>query len=223
MIRGSSEGRGDATAFRAKLVQEAVRLRLPLSDGQAEAMTAHYRILRTWGRRMNLTGLRDRDQIMRRHFLEPICAADLFDEPGRLLDVGSGNGFPAVPIKVMRPELDLILVEASERKSGFLWAVLRELGLKGARVETRRVQGPASLSDLTPCRYLTARAIRLSTVLGGEGRVDRLLQAGGRAVLFLSAEDARAIGTQPPEGLRLREIRRLVTDPGAALAVFEPA
>jgi len=217
------EGHGETASFRSRLIHDAARLGHPLSDEQAAAMTAHYDLLRTWGRRMNLTGLVDPELILRRHFLEPICASDLFDATGRLLDVGSGNGFPAVPIKVMRPGLDLILVEASERKSGFLWAVLRELRLGGARVETRRVQGPRSLADLAPCRYLTARAIRVSTVLGRSEKATRLLQPGGRVVLFLSASDARALGEQPPEGLRLVEIRPLPTDPGAALAVLEPA
>src|SRR2546422_8643747 len=100
---------------------------------------------------MNLTGLKDEETIIRRHFLEPIAVAHLLHDEGTLVDLGSGNGFPAVPLKVLRPGLDLVLVEASEKKSAFLWAVLRELGLKGARVETRSVRSLEDLADLLAC------------------------------------------------------------------------
>ena len=184
-------------------------------------MEAHYRLLLKWGRRMNLTGLKDEGSILRRHFLEPIAAADLIGREGTLLDLGSGNGFPAVPLAVLNPGVRLILVEASERKSAFLWAVLREIGLKGARVETRRACRRADLADLLPVRWLTFRGIKVQDLIGG-GRPD-LLEEGGRMLAFLSESDGEALRKNHPSDLRWAETRRLPSSPGDVVEVFQPA
>src|SRR5258705_6170238 len=135
-------------SFRETLLSKARIAGLSLSDRQIAGFETHRRLLQQWGRRMNLTGLKDEEAIVKRHFLEPIAISDLLEDDGRLVDLGSGNGFPAVPLKVMHPGLDLVLVEASEKKSAFLWAVIREIGLKGTRVETRRVGGGDDLGGL---------------------------------------------------------------------------
>ena len=206
--------------FRDRLSVAARQIGRPLSDAEAAAMASHYRLLRRWGARMNLTGLKDEEAILSRHFLEPIAASDLLSGEGRLLDLGSGNGFPAVPLKVLHPGLALVLVEASEKKSAFLWAVLRELGLKEARVETRRVERAKDLDDLLPCRYLTFRALRGRDLLEGAG--DQLLEPGGRALLFVSVEEAEELRQRPVRGLRWVETRPLPSGRRSALAVFEP-
>lgn len=170
---------------------------------------------------MNLTGLKRESEILKRHFLEPIAVADLIGDHGTLVDLGSGNGFPAVPLKVLHAGLDLVLVESSEKKSAFLWAVLRELGLKGSRVETRRVRRLADLADLLPCRYLTWRAVRGQDLLRGEKT--RILESGGRALLFVSSEEVERIQRDPLPGLILSGSRRLPSGPGSAVAILEPA
>jgi 16S rRNA (guanine527-N7)-methyltransferase len=169
---------------------------------------------------MNLTGIRGEAEIIRRHFLEPIAVADLLANEGRLVDVGSGNGFPAVPLKVLRPGLDLVLVESSEKKSAFLWALIRELGLQHARVETRRVRRIDDLADLLPCRYLTMRAVRADEILAG--RTSSLLVPGGKALLFVTPEQAANIGSHPVEGLRLGRVRPVSSDGRSVVAILEP-
>jgi hypothetical protein len=84
--------------FRELLGGAAHEAGRPLGVGELEGMITHYRMLLKWGRRMNLTGLRDAKAIARRHFVEPVETADLIGEEGKLVDLGSGNGFPAIPI-----------------------------------------------------------------------------------------------------------------------------
>lgn len=208
------------SVFRDRLVTCTRSIGRSLSEKEIEAFETHYRLLREWGRRMNLTGLKDEERIVRRHFLEPIAAADLVGEEGRLVDLGSGNGFPAIPLKILRPRLELVLVEASEKKSAFLWAVLRELHLEGARVVTRHVRGIADLADLLPCRYLTLRAIRVREVL--KKQTVSILEPGGKGLFFLSADDAESLRDRPVAGLRLVATRPLPTGPGSVVAILEP-
>ena len=122
--RETAHGQEDAREFRKELVAAADAAGRSLTDLQADMMTEHYRLLREWSARMNLTGLKERGAILRRHFLEPILAADLIDGQGSLIDIGSGNGFPGVPLAILRPGLVPVLVESSEKKSTFLWMIL---------------------------------------------------------------------------------------------------
>ena len=208
------------SAFRERLLAGVQSIGRSLSDWEIEALTVHYRLLQEWSSRMNLTGIKDLDSIVRRHFLEPIAASDLVGEEGRLVDLGSGNGFPAIPLKVLRPRLDLVLVEASEKKSTFLWAVLRELRLQTARVETRYVREAADLADLFPCRYLTLRAIQARRVL--KGRPIPILEPGGKGLFFLSAMDAETLKRRPVAGLNLIDTRPLPGGPDSVVAILEP-
>jgi len=208
------------SAFRERLLAGVQSIGRSLSDWEVEALAVHYRLLQEWSSRMNLTGIKDLDSIVRRHFLEPIAASDLVGEDGRLVDLGSGNGFPAIPLKVLRPRLDLVLVEASEKKSSFLWAVLRELRLQTARVETRHVRETADLTDLFPCRYLTLRAIQARSVL--KGRPIPILEPGGKGLFFLSAADAEALKRRPVAGLSLIDTRPLPGGPDSVVAILGP-
>jgi len=208
-------------AFTETLLKIARAAGRSLSDQELSRFEAHHRLLKAWGRRMNLTGLKDESMIARRHFLEPIAIADLLDDEGRLVDLGSGNGFPAVPLKVLRPGLELVLVESSEKKSAFLWAVIRELGLREARVETRRVRRLADLADLLPCRYLTLRAVRADDLLKGKGI--RILVPGGKGLFFVTTDEVERLRRHSPiQGLRLSGTRPLPSDPRSVLAILEP-
>jgi len=207
-------------AFTETLLKIARATGRSLSDQELGQFETHYRLLQKWSRRMNLTGLKDESMIARRHFLEPIAIADLLDDRGRLVDLGSGNGFPAVPLKVLRPGLELVLVESSERKTAFLWAVIRELGLSGARVETRRVRRLDDLMDLLPCRYLTLRAIRADDLLKGKGIP--ILVPGGKGLFFVTPEQVERFRRDTPiQGLRFSGTRPLPSNPRSVLAIFE--
>src|SRR2546426_707971 len=183
------------SAFRDRLLEEAGSLGRNITEQEMAAFEAHFRLLQEWSLRMNLTGLKDEAAIVRRHFLEPVAVADLLEDGGRLIDLGSGNGFPAIPLKVLRPGLDLVLVESSEKKSAFLWAVLRRIAAQDARVETRRVRHVGDLADLLPCRYLTLRAVRARDVLKGNG--GPILSPGGKALFFVAADEAESLRQRP--------------------------
>src|SRR5207245_7499591 len=118
-----------------------------------------------------------------------------------------GERLPANPSGGAPPGLRAILGEIEEEEAAFLWAVLREIGLRGSRVETRRVERAEDIADLVPCKYLTARAVRIHKLLCDEHVT--LIAAGGRALLFVAPEEAAALRARPLPRLRVSETRPL--------------
>jgi 16S rRNA (guanine527-N7)-methyltransferase len=112
----------------------------------------------TWNEKVNLTAIRDPLEILYRHFCESMYGAVAMPmEQGRLADVGSGGGFPGLPLKIIRPELQVLLVESNVKKATFLAEVIRELGLAGARVLVSRYEELGE--ELAPLDYVCSRAV----------------------------------------------------------------
>lgn len=110
------------------------------SDVLLSQLSDYLDLLIKWNARMNLTAIRDPAQIVRRHFGESLFAARNLPECVTLLDLGSGAGFPGLPIQLARPELHVMLAESQKKKATFLSEVVRSLGLQtevwAARAET---------------------------------------------------------------------------------------
>jgi len=109
-------------------------LELPLGDVQFAELTRHLELLLTWKRAVGLTSLRDPRQIIKRHFAESLFMASLLKgKVGKLVDIGSGGGFPGFPISVAQPQLEVTLVESSGRKAAFLKELVRNRASVQAR------------------------------------------------------------------------------------------
>src|SRR6266849_6923393 len=126
----------------ARAIQRAaVEFQLTLNEQQVQQIQQYTKILLTWNDKVNLTAIRDPLEILYRHFCESMFGTSLLPvENCRLADVGTGGGFPGLPMKIMCPDLDLYLVESNVRKATFLAEVVRELGLTGARVLISRYE-----------------------------------------------------------------------------------
>jgi 16S rRNA (guanine527-N7)-methyltransferase len=127
-------------------------------DEQVLQIQQYINILLTWNEKVNLTAIRDPLEILYRHFCESMYAAEAIPlENGRLADVGSGGGFPGLPLKIMRPGLQVFLVESNIKKVTFLAEVIRELGLSGAQVLARRYEELGE--EVAPLDYVCSRAL----------------------------------------------------------------
>lgn len=126
----------------AQLAQEAAALRLSLNQAQLQQFDRYRTLLQRWNQRLNLTSVDDDEGIRQRHFLDSLsCTTVTGDLSGqRLIDVGSGAGFPGLPLKILYPRLDLTLVESTTKKCRFLHAVIEELGLQGVQVLDQRAE-----------------------------------------------------------------------------------
>lgn len=115
-------------------------------------------ILLRWNEKLNLTAIRDPLEILYRHFCESMFAAGAISvDKGRLADIGSGPGFPGIPLKIIRPELELFLVESNIKKGTFLAEVVRELGLTNSRVLISRYEELGE--ELAPLDFVCSRAV----------------------------------------------------------------
>src|SRR6266852_1226376 len=143
----------------AAVIRRALgEFKLPAYDNQVLQIQQYMKIFLTWNEKVNLTAIRDPLEILYRHFCESMYAAEAIPlEKGRLADVGSGGGFPGLPIKIMRPDLQVYLVESNIKKVTFLAEVIRELGLRGAQVLARRYEELGE--EMAPLDYVSSRAL----------------------------------------------------------------
>ena len=146
-----------------------------LSVDQLRLLEAHYELLVRWNAKLNLTRIRDLQDVVDFHYRESLFAArSLPAGPLRIADIGSGAGFPGVPIAVSRPDCTIDLVESDQRKAVFLRESTRSLR-NAAVVATRAESLPPSYD------WIVSRAVRPLDVL-------RLVSAPNFALLLTDSE-----------------------------------
>ncbi len=125
-----------------------------LTQAQAEALESHYNLLVRWNRALNLTAIRNLDEVIERHYCESIfLAARLPAGPLRIADVGSGAGFPGLPVAICRSDCLVTLIESHQRKAVFLKEAAR--GLANVRVLAGRAEETAAEFDLAISRAVS--------------------------------------------------------------------
>jgi 16S rRNA (guanine527-N7)-methyltransferase len=138
---------GDAAfppeVFQKLLEAEALRMGLPLYEPALHALGRYLGELDAWRQRINLTGdLAPEDLCV--HALESVAGAALIPQGARVLDIGSGGGFPGVPISIARPDLSVTLLEPRGKRASFLRHVVRTVPLLNAEVLAERVENLGS-------------------------------------------------------------------------------
>jgi 16S rRNA (guanine527-N7)-methyltransferase len=161
-----------------------------LSNCFCDQIRSYIDLLLRWNRRMSLTTVTDPFQILRFHFGESLFAiAQVPIRHGRLADVGSGAGFPAVPIRMALGDVSLTLIESNRKKCAFLSEVVRELGLGNVIVYPGRMEEIGELQSQLD--FVTARAVAIDeTVLAWAASS---LKPEGSAVLWVGQDESTRI------------------------------
>lgn len=157
------------------------------AEAQLEQVSRYLDLLLKWNRRVNLTSVRQPEEIIRRHFGESLFAAHRLLSPEDKLtafDFGSGAGFPGLPLKIYAPRLRLTLIESQRKKATFLREVIRALGLGEVEVHARRAEELASQAELVTMRAVEKyeRALPVAA---------KLVARQGRLALMIGADQAR--------------------------------
>ena len=208
--------------FAEQLSRRAHRAGASVTESEQHQFEEYIRLLARWNSRINLTSLPvdpPTDEAVDRLLIEPLVAArHLPDAGGLWLDLGSGGGSPAIPLKILGPLKRLTMVEANARKSAFLREAVRTLALADVLVENTRFEELSGRPEFRrQASLVTVRAVRAD---------DRLLEAagallgdGGRLALFRSGQ----LGNEGWKGFNLVESVRLLQDSPTYLASLQLA
>lgn len=189
-----------AREFRTRLTRRGRKAGVVISADLGENLWHYFELLLRWNRKINLTAYNasEPDSAIDRLLIEPLQAARLLPAQGlRMIDVGSGGGSPAIPLKLALPGMALVMVEAKARKSAFLREAVRSLKLSDAQVETARFEELLTRPDLHEALdVVTARAVRIErrTLLG----LQAFLKPGGRLLLFRGGVGPETAEMAPP-------------------------
>jgi 16S rRNA (guanine527-N7)-methyltransferase len=141
-----------------------------VSDEAAGRVAAFVELLLRWNARINLTGARTPDELLREHLPDSFALAALVPAGASMVDVGSGGGLPAVPFALLRPDVSLTLVEPRAKRVAFLRTAIRELGAAAKLVGDRMEVVPGPFQAVTSRATFAPRDwLREGARLGGEG------------------------------------------------------
>ena len=191
---------------------------ITLPQGAAEKLDRYAQLLVEWNQKMNLTAITEPDQVADLHFLDSAALLTLGEDlrGKRLIDVGTGAGFPGIPLKIARPDIDLTLLDGTMKRLNFLGEVCTALKLSARRIHKRAEE--AGLDKTMRERYdvATARAVANLPVLAeycmplikmkgyfiamkGPG-AEQELEAAGNALDILGAGEPEVLSLTLPGG-----------------------
>jgi 16S rRNA (guanine527-N7)-methyltransferase len=164
---------------------------LSLSTDQINQLITYLELLLRWNKKINLTGIRDAQSCVSRHFGESLYLGRWVRLHGRLLDIGSGAGFPGLCLKIIFPDLSVTLLEPVAKKRGFLKEAARVCGMNFVEVRGERLEDFAG-APLAPL-YDAATARAVGHLAGLIPLASRCLKPGGELFLWLSRRQTSTI------------------------------
>jgi 16S rRNA (guanine527-N7)-methyltransferase len=198
----------DKDRFASVLLQASQEVGVSLTTSEVELFWIYLQELGDWNKKFNLTAIRDPEDIIIKHFVDSLTPLPYMTRSGGLMDVGSGAGFPGIPLKIAAPQLQVSLVDSSRRRVSFMKHIIRMLGLEGITVLHSRLEDIDQPPE--PFESIISRAFRqLETLLH---LVTPLLQPGNRLVAMIgpaAPEEQKRFGALASE--RNLELNRTVS------------
>lgn len=178
--------------IRSLLSSSSASIGIDLTADQIKKFTIYLHQLKEWNKTTNLTSIVKDEEIVVKHFIDSISAfnATDFTHESLIFDIGSGAGFPGVPLKILRPDLRLVLVEPTKKKASFLRYIIGLLKLEHVDIfEGSLERFVDTFDNREPANYLVARGIKFEFILDLSRTI---LSKSGLVILFLSSSVDRS-------------------------------
>ena len=146
----------------------ALDVEMEFTEAQYEQFIKYMRLLQEWNEKINLTAITEDEEVVKKHFIDCIKAfkSDAIKNANTVIDVGTGAGFPGLPIAIMNPEVKVTLLDSLNKRINFLNLVVRELGLKNVTTIHSRAEDGARRPELREkFDVATSRAVANMAVL----------------------------------------------------------
>ena len=187
-----------------------------LSDEQMNNLIGHYAMMMEWNRRMNLTRITEPEEAARFHYAESIFGARFIGDARKVLDIGSGAGFPAIPLAIASPETEVTALEAKQKKILFLYEAKDALQIANCKVARARIE------DFDSSKYdlLTSRALdRAEDVMP---QVLKKMSHQQRLMLYCAPDMVAHLKKNIPTDYKI-ETHKIPYTESRIVAIFSPA
>ena len=165
------------------MISSARELGLTISESHAEQFVRYLTHLITWNKTINITAIIDSKEIITKHFVDSLTAlvSTNFRQDSIVLDVGSGGGFPGIPLKIIRSDIQLTLVEPVQKKCSFLNSVIGLLQLRGVSTFAGTIEQYAKQALTQSIDAVVVRALKFDDI---QKHIPALLAEKGKVILY---------------------------------------
>ena len=173
--------------FKMLLFQYAKKLEIVLSENYVKKFYEYMLLLLEWNEKINLTSITDEKDIVLKHFVDSITICKYIPKNAKLLDVGTGAGFPGIPVKIVRDDVEVVLLDSLNKRILFLDDVINKLNMKNIRAIHGRAEEFGRNKDFRQCfDVVTSRAVANMAVLSEY--LIPFSKLGGKCVIMKGAD-----------------------------------
>lgn len=155
------------TDIRLNLIDKAKQIGVKVTPAQADSFQKYFELLIEWNEKINLTAITDPIEVVDKHFVDSLTLISncKIKQGAKLIDVGTGAGFPGIPLKIMRPDIELTLLDGLNKRLKFLGEVCEQLNIDAIRIHKRAEEAGLDHKMRESYDVATARAVASLNVL----------------------------------------------------------